>query len=249
MLDPEILAALFLVATVAGWIDAIAGGGGIIMLPSLMLAGLSPLQALATNKLQACFGSGTSTLNFIAKRKIQLRAVWPGIACTAVGAAAGTWTVQRISNEALQQVIPVLLIALSLFLLFGMKWLMQRTTPLVSYGVFALLIGGGVGFYDGFFGPGTGTLFAVGHMLLLGQNMVNATINTKLLNFTSNVVALVFFISGGHVLWVAGLVMALGQMLGAYVGSNMVIDKGTRLIRPLLIIMSLVISIKLLLFP
>lgn len=79
--------------------------------------------------------------------------------------------------------------------------------------------------------------------------MVNATINTKLLNFTSNVVALVFFLSGGHVLWVAGLVMALGQMLGAYVGSNMVIDKGTRLIRPLLIIMSLVISIKLLLFP
>lgn len=249
MLDPEILAALFLVATVAGWIDAIAGGGGIIMLPSLMLAGLSPLQALATNKLQACFGSGTSTFNFIAKRKIQLCDVWPGIACTAVGAAAGTWAVQRISNAALQQVIPVLLIALSLFLLFGMKWLMQRTTPMVSYGVFAWLIGGGVGFYDGFFGPGTGTLFAVGHMLLLGQTMVNATINTKLLNFTSNVVALVFFLAGGHVLWVAGLVMALGQMLGAYVGSNMVIDKGTRLIRPLLIIMSLVISIKLLLFP
>jgi uncharacterized membrane protein YfcA len=108
------------------------------------------------------------------------------------------------------------------------------------------LVGSSLGFYDGFFGPGTGTFFAVAHMMLLGQSMVTATINTKLLNFTSNVAALVFFILSGKVQWITGLVMAVGQMSGAYLGSNMVVSKGARLIRPLMIWMSILISLKLL---
>ena len=247
MLDPEILFLLLLVAAVGGWIDAIAGGGGILILPSLMLAGLNPVQALATNKLQACFGSGTATLNFALKGRLDVKAVWPAILCTFVGAALGTLAVQWMPKGVLEKLIPALLIALALFLLFGTKHLATERVARVRYGTFALLIGGGVGFYDGFFGPGTGTLFAVAHILLLGQSMVNATINTKLLNFVSNITALLFFILGGEVQWIIGLVMAMGQMAGAWLGSNMVMTKGVRLIRPVMIVMSIVISVKLLL--
>lgn len=246
MLDPEILLLLMLVAALGGWIDAIAGGGGILSRPSLLLAGLSPVQALATNKLQACFGSGTATLNFLLKGRLDLKAVWPAVLCTFVGAALGTLTVQWLPNTVLAKLIPVLLIAMALFMSFGTRYLMQERPAHMRYGLFALLIGGSVGFYDGFFGPGTGTLFAVAHILLLGQTMVTATVNTKLLNFTSNITALVFFIAGGEVQWLIGFVMALGQMAGAWLGSNMVLTQGARLIRPAMIGMSILISVKLL---
>lgn len=249
MLDPEILLLLLLLAAVAGWIDTIAGGGGIIILPSLMLAGLNPVQALATNKLQACFGSGTATLNFALKGKLDFRQVWPAMVWTFVGAALGTLAVQWLPRDVLGKLIPVLLIALSVFLLFGMKNLHQPRQATMTYGAFAFVIGGGVGFYDGFFGPGTGTLFAVAHILLLGQSLVDSTVNTKLLNFVSNITALGFFVAGGEVMWITGLVMALGQMLGAWLGSNMVLTKGAGLIRPVMIVMSIVVSLKLLLFP
>lgn len=248
MLDLEILAFLLVVATASGWVDAIAGGGGIITLPSLMLAGLNPVQALATNKLQACFGSGMSTANFIAKRKLDLREVWLAIVCTFVGAAMGTLSVQWLPQDLLGKLIPVLLIALALFLLFGTGHLNAERTAHLRYPTFAFLIGGGVGYYDGFFGPGTGTFFAVAHMLLLGQSMVKSTINSKLLNFVSNITALLFFIPSGEIQWLTGFVMALGQMLGAYLGSNMVLKKGKGLIRPVMIVMSLIVSLKLLLF-
>ncbi|MCB1802310.1 MAG: TSUP family transporter [Gammaproteobacteria bacterium] len=249
ILPLDTLLILTAVAAVAGMIDAIAGGGGLLALPALLWAGLPPVQALATNKLQGTFGTATASYRFIRGGEIDWRRLKVPILMTFIGAVSGTLAVQRLGSALLEDMVPVLLIAFALYFLLSPRIGDQDAQHRISHNLFGLLIGFGVGFYDGFFGPGTGTLFAVGHMLLLGQNMVNATINTKLLNFTSNVVALVFFLSGGHVLWVAGLVMALGQMLGAYVGSNMVIDKGTRLIRPLLIIMSLVISIKLLLFP
>lgn len=246
MLEPEILFLLLMVAAIGGWIDAVAGGGGILSLPSLMLAGLNPVQALATNKLQACFGSGTATLNFLLKGRLDLKAVWPGILCTFVGAGLGTLAVQWMPSAVLEKLIPLLLIAMALFLLFGTRHLTQERAARMRYGTFAFLIGGSVGFYDGFFGPGTGTLFAVAHILLLGQAMVKATINTKLLNFTSNITALGFFILGGEVQWFIGFVMALGQMAGAWLGSNMVLTQGARLIRPAMIGMSILISVKLL---
>lgn len=246
MLDTDVLLLLMLVAGVAGWVDAIAGGGGLIILPSLLVAGLNPVEALATNKLQACFGSGTATLNFALKGQLKIREAWFSILCTFIGAACGTLAVRWIPRDWLETLIPALLIALALFLLFGMRFLATTRAAQLRQHTFSLLIGSSLGFYDGFFGPGTGTFFAVAHMMLLGQSMVTATINTKLLNFTSNVAALVFFILSGKVQWITGLVMAVGQMSGAYLGSNMVVSKGARLIRPLMIWMSILISLKLL---
>lgn len=248
MLDVDVLLLLMLVAGVAGWVDAIAGGGGLIILPSLLVAGLSPVEALATNKLQACFGSGTAALNFARKGVLDIREAWLSILCTFAGASCGTLAVRWLSRDLLETLIPALLIALALFLLFGTRHFATTREARMRRHTFSLLIGTSVGFYDGFFGPGTGTLFAVAHMMLLGQSMVTATINTKLLNFTSNVAALAFFIVSGKVQWITGLVMAVGQMSGAYLGSNMVVNKGARLIRPMMIWMSILISLKLLLF-
>ena len=112
---------------------------------------------------------------------------------------------------------------------------------------FALAVGTSVGFYDGFFGPGAGTFFAMGYVALLGYNLRRATAHTKLLNFTSNLAALLFFLPGGHVVWSYGLVMAAGQLVGAWLGSHLVLRHGTRLIRPLLVLASLAVSAKLLL--
>jgi len=110
-----------------------------------------------------------------------------------------------------------------------------------------LLVGTGVGFYDGFFGPGTGTFFTMGYVSLLGFSLTRATAHTKLLNFTSNLAALLFFIPGGHIIWSIGLLMGAGQLIGAWIGSHMVMRHGTGLVRPLLVLVSIAVSIKLLL--
>lgn len=248
MPELDVLLLLMLIAGVAGWVDAIAGGGGVIILPSLLVAGLNPVEALATNKLQACFGSGTATLNFVHKGLLDVRAAWFAILCTFVGASVGTLAVRWLSRDFLETLIPVLLIALALFLLFGMRFFSTVSRVRMQASTFALVVGAGIGFYDGFFGPGTGTFFAMAYMLLLGQSMVNATIRSKLLNFTSNIAALVFFALSGNVQWITGLVMAVGQMSGAYLGSNMVVSKGATLIRPIMIWMSVLVSLKLLFF-
>lgn len=248
MPELDVLLLLMLIAGVAGWVDAIAGGGGVIILPSLLMAGLNPVEALATNKLQACFGSGTATLNFARKGLLDIRAAWFAVLCTFVGASVGTLAVGWLSRDVLTTLIPALLIALALFLLFGNRFLNVPGKVRMADMTFAIVIGGGIGFYDGFFGPGTGTFFAMAYLMLLGQTLVHATIRAKLLNFTSNVAALLFFALSGKVQWITGLVMAVGQMTGAYLGSNMVMSRGARLIRPLMIWMSVVISLKLLFF-
>lgn len=248
MPELDVLLLLMLVAGVAGWVDAIAGGGGVIILPSLLMTGLNPVEALATNKLQACFGSGTATMNFARKGLLDVRAAWFAVLFTFAGASIGTLAVRWLPRDFLEMLIPVLLIALALFLLFGTRSFSAVRQARLRESTFAIVVGGGIGFYDGFFGPGTGTFFAMAYMLLLGQSMVNATIRSKLLNFTSNIAALLFFALSGKVQWVTGLVMAVGQMAGAYLGSNMVVSQGAMLIRPIMIWMSVLISLKLLFF-
>jgi uncharacterized membrane protein YfcA len=243
----ELALTLFAVATLAGLVDAIAGGGGLIALPALLWSGLDPVSALATNKAQGVFGTASATLHFVRLGTIELRRAWPAVACTFVGAAAGSLTVQHLGGAILEQIVPVLLIAFALYFLVS-----PRVSDLDSHRrlgnlAFALLVGTLVGFYDGFFGPGTGTFFAMGYVALLGYNLRRATAHTKLLNFASNLAALLFFVGGGHVVWVLALPMAAGQFLGAWLGAHLVLRHGSVLIRPMLVIAALVVSVKLLL--
>ena len=247
LLPFDTLLVLVAVAGVAGMIDAIAGGGGLLALPALLWAGLPPVQALATNKLQGTFGTLTSSAHFLRKGEIRLERLRIPILMTFIGSVSGTLAVQRIGSDLLEEVVPSLLIAFALYFLLSPRIGDQDAHHRISHGMFGLLIGFGVGFYDGFFGPGTGSFFAAAFVMLLGYNLRRATAATKVLNFTSNIASLLFFALAGQVIWQVGLPMGLAQMAGAWLGSHLVIRHGTRLIRPLLVLVSLAISLKLLL--
>lgn len=244
-LELTTLMLLMLAALAAGFIDSIAGGGGLITLPALLATGMPPAQALGTNKLQSCFGSFTATLYFWRQGLINVRELWPHIVCTFVGSAVGTLLVQHLDPSFLSKLLPFLLIGFSLYFLLSPRISNEDSEQRISPLMFAFIIGTSIGFYDGFFGPGTGSFFAIAFVALAGFGLAKATAHTKLLNFTSNFASLLFFALGGHVLWSVGLAMAIGQYLGARLGSRMVVSHGVRLIRPLLVGISLVISLRL----
>jgi uncharacterized membrane protein YfcA len=239
---PELLLPLlFCAGFAAGLVDSIAGGGGLITVPILMGIGLPPQVALGTNKLQASFGSGSAMLHFVRAGTVKMSDCWIGILWTAIGAALGVWAVQLLDATVLKQLIPWLLAAIVVYTLFSPSLGSEDSHARMKSGPFYLLFGLSIGFYDGFFGPGTGSFWTMALMMLLGCSMMRATATTKVMNFTSNFVALIFFLSVGQVRFVEGIVMGVGQFLGARVGSKMVIRRGTAFIRPLFITMVLVL--------
>lgn len=242
----DIFTLLFFVAAFAGFIDAMAGGGGLITLPALLAVGITPAQALATNKLQSSFGSFSATWYFVRRGIVNLKAMRLAILCTFVGAALGAQVVQYIDAGVLTSLIPLLLVAISFYFLLMPKTKAQSGEPRLSEAMFALSVGGGVGFYDGFFGPGTGSIFTVCFVALGHYSLVDATARTKVLNFTSNIAALLLFVLAGLPIWELGLVMAVGGFLGARLGAKVVIAQGQKWIRPLVIIMSMLMALKLL---
>jgi hypothetical protein len=243
----EIAPLMFTLALAAGLIDAIAGGGGLITVPALLWAGLPPVGALATNKAQAVWGSFAATAHFVRQGAIALRPVVFTVVCTFVGAALGALSVQHLSTELLEQLVPILLIGFALYFLVSPRVSDLDSHQRIRVPAYALTVGFGVGFYDGFFGPGTGTFFAMGYVALLGFGMRRATAHAKLLNFTSNLAALLCFLAGGHVVWALALVMAVGQLIGGWLGAHLVLRHGARLVRPVLVIASIAVSLKLLL--
>jgi uncharacterized protein len=240
-----LLPLLFLTGLVAGLVDSIAGGGGLITIPVLLGVGMPPQVALGTNKLQASFGSGSAMLTFVRSGTVHLNDCWAGIAYTAIGAALGTITVQMLDPALLRHVIPWLLVSIVLYTLLTPRLGYEEIHPRVKPGPFFFAAGLVLGFYDGFLGPGTGSFWVMALMLGLGFNMTRATGYTKVMNFTSNVASLALFICGGSVLWREGLIMGIGQFVGARVGARMVVRKGTRFIRPVFVTMVLVITAKL----
>jgi uncharacterized protein len=245
MLDPWVYPTLTAVAVLTGFIDAIAGGGGLIMLPALLFAGASPIQALATNKLQSVFGTAVATRNYARAGLVNWREHKLTIALVFAGATAGVLLVQTIDPQALGLMIPLLLIAVSLYVLLSPRMTDEDAHHRLSERGYAP-VGGLIGFYDGFFGPGTGTLYTTSLVALRGLGLTRATALTKLLNFTSNVASVLFFVLGGKMLLLLGLCMAFGAMLGGWLGSHSAIRFGAQLIRPLLVVISLGLTVRLL---
>lgn len=242
----EILTILFIAATTAGFIDAMAGGGGLITLPALLTAGVPPTQALATNKLQSSFGSFSASWYFVRNGLVSIKEMRLAIACTFIGSAIGAEAVQYIDAGVLTSLIPILLVDISLYFLLTQKNKQYSGQAKISEAMFAFSVGGGVGFYDGFFGPGTGSIFTVCFVALGHFSLVDATARTKVLNFTSNIAALLFFVLAGLPVWEIGLVMAVGGFIGAQLGAKVVVTKGQKWIRPLVITMSMLMALKLL---
>ncbi len=245
-LDLWLYPLLFLTGLAAGFVDSIAGGGGLITIPVLLNIGLRPELALGTNKLQATFGSGSAAWHFGRAGMIDWPASRRGVFCTFLGATAGTLLVSYLPSSVLRAVIPWLLIAIAVYIIFQPRLGDADSRARLSPEVFFVLCGLGLGFYDGFFGPGTGTFWAMAFVLGLGFNLTRATAHTKLMNFTSNVASLLVFLIGGHCHLFAGVSMGLGQLLGARLGSRVVIRKGTGLVRPVFVVVAIAITFRLL---
>lgn len=243
----EVISILFLAAFFAGLIDTIAGGGGLLTLPALLSVGMTPIQALSTNKLQSVFGTFTASSYFIRKKLVDLKQMKLMILMAFVGSILGGFTLMQIDSSILEDVIPILLIFIGIYFLLTKNIGEVEKHKLISSTLYAFTFVLVIGFYDGFFGPGTGSFFTICFIYFLGYNISRATVETKVLNFITNFAALLFFLIYGEVIVIAGLIMGCGQILGAIVGAKLVISKGQKLIRPFIVIVSFALSIKLLL--
>lgn len=245
LLDPQTLLLLFGVACIAGTIDAISGGGGLLTIPALLSTGLAPIQALATNKLQGMLGTLMSSFLYWRKGLVDFKQLRLAMLFTLIGSALGTAALSWFDSQQLKSILPILLLAFAVYFACSPKLSDIDQKQLLSHSIFALLIASSIGFYDGFFGPGTGSFFTLALIALLGCNLGKAIAHSKVLNLCSNLAAVAVFFWGGHMVLIAGIVMAIGQMLGAMLGTHLAVKQGARLIKPLLIVVSLAMSIKL----
>jgi uncharacterized protein len=248
-MELDTLALLALVGLVAGFVDSIAGGGGLLALPSLLLAGLDPVSALATNKLQGTFGTASATHTFWKKGLLNPSQHKAEILTVFVGAALGVLTIAYVPTKLLQGLMPILLIAVAIYFAVSPKLSVQGSNPKLGPAVFAFALAPAIGFYDGIFGPGTGSFFMLALVSLFGLGIIEATGRTKLLNFTSNIASLLMFVFAGKIIWLVGLTMGIAQLIGAQLGARVAIANGAKVIRPLLILVCCAMAIKLLLDP
>ncbi len=235
---------LFLTGLTAGFVDSIAGGGGLLTLPVLLNLCPDPLFALGTNKLQASFGSTSATFHFARAGVLNWREVRRACLLAFLGSLVGTLLVQQFDSHLLKRLVPVLLFAVAIFVWLRPQLGETDIHPRISRVKFDFLIAFSLGLYDGFLGPGMGTFLALAFMLGLGFNLSKATANTKALNCASNLASLLLMLLAQKVWFAAGLIMGAGQWLGARAGSKMVVTRGTRFIRPVFLTMVVLITLK-----
>lgn len=222
---------LFVTGLAAGLVDSIAGGGGLIALPMLLTLGMPVPVALGTNKFQSTCGTLSATRHYVRSGLVDFRSCRLGIIATFIGAVLGVLTVQHTNSHLLGRLIPWLLAVIFLYTLFRPMVGTQDHPPRMKENVFFTVFGLGLGFYDGFFGPGVGSLWAISLIVVLGQNFAKATAYTKVMNLSSNVASIALFSYAGMLHLNAGLAMGAGQIIGARLGSGMVVKKGAHFIR------------------
>ncbi|AQS46584.1 MULTISPECIES: TSUP family transporter [Thioclava] len=233
-------------AFAAGVVDSIAGGGGLITVPALLLAGVPPVQSLATNKIQGTFGAATAAISYAASGHVVLRKQLLAAVIGFLGGLAGALLVSRIPTDKIEIALPFILVAIAAF--FALRPGLDDTDRVqrIRPGLFTAAFVPVIGFYDGLIGPGTGSFFMIGFVTLAGYGVLKATAHTKLLNFSSNIGGLTGFLLVGSPLWVLGIAMGLAQIAGARLGSRLAMRVGARLIKPLLVTTSTLLAAKLL---
>lgn len=235
---PSIEMIFFLVSIgfIASFVDSVVGGGGLISVPALLSTGLPPAIALGTNKLGGAISSLTSSISFLLSGKMDVKLVKKWFPLSLLGSVAGAYTVRLIPPDFLKPLVIILLIAVTLYTMFGKKRAVRPTAPqltgkiIAAGAVVALLLG----YYDGFFGPGTGS-FLLFAFLLIGFDFVKAAGNAKALNLASNVGSLITFALMGNVNLYYGIPMGLSMIVGALIGSRVAIRKGAGYVKPLFI--------------
>jgi uncharacterized membrane protein YfcA len=237
---------LILAAFCAGFVDSIAGGGGLITVPALLLAGASPVEALATNKLQGTFGSATAMLTYARAGHVRPLDQLGMAAVSAIAGAGGALVAHLIPAEVLRLAMPVILVAVALFFALKPGLSDDNRAARMRPAVFTFTAVPLIAAYDGFFGPGTGSFFMMGFVLLAGYGVLKATAHTKMLNFASNLGSLLVFVFSGATWWVMGFAMAAAQIGGAALGARLAVRIGARLIKPLLVVVSSLMAARLL---
>ena len=233
----------------AGFIDSIAGGGGLISLPAYLVAGLPPHTALANNKFSSVFGTLLSTIRYFKHGFIDIRVAFVSSIFALCGSYWGTKTVIKMTPFFLNYVLLILLPTITIFTLVKKEIGQQNFSHRLSWGnkiIIASLMGLIIGFYDGFFGPGTGTFLIFGFTLLLKYDFLTANGNTKVVNLASNIASVTTFLAQGKVILLLGIPAAFAGIAGNYFGSRYVIQKGNKLIRIIYLSVFIMLLIKIL---
>jgi len=242
----ETIALLFLAGLSAGFIDAIAGGGGLISVPALLWAGLPPQMALGTNKMQSSWGTMMAVRRYARAGLVAWPEVRLAVMVTFASATLGTWTLTKVSNDILKLIVPWMLIGAALYVLISPRLGKHASRFRLGATAFALLAGAVLGFYDGFFGPGTGAFWTIACLTLAGLELTRATAFTKVVNLTSNLASLLVFVFSGMVNYQFASAMIAGQLLGGRLGAGMAVRHGAPFIRIVFIAVVLAMVVKLL---
>ena len=242
-LSLEILAFLFLIGVLAGFLDTLVGGGGLLAVPALLLSGIPPIYVLGTNKFQGSMGTGIATYLLFRKKKLDWQSVKNLMIASFIGSVIGGIIVQFVDTEILSFVIPIVLVIIAIYFIVSPKPRVINSSSnsdkrFESYAV------SGVGFYDGMFGPGAGSFFVMTGVMLKKLEIIQATILAKPLNFASNIAGFIVFFIFGHIAFIVGLVMMLGQFIGSFVGTHYLLKANPKVIRILIVISSLAMLAK-----
>ncbi|OLT26010.1 hypothetical protein BJF83_21790 [Nocardiopsis sp. CNR-923] len=248
-MDPEILGLLLLVALGAGWVDAVVGGGGLVLLPALLVASpTSPLATLlGTNKLGAVFGTASAAVAYARRIKLEPPIVWPTAGLALAGSGLGALLATALTANVLKPVIMLVLagVALMVYVRPAMGTAPDPRLRTRDRALAAVALAGlGVSFYDGLVGPGTGVFLIIAFTAVLGMDFVAASASAKIVNTATNVGALVVFAAGGHVLWGLGLALGACTIVGAQIGSRMALNRGAGFVRTVLLVVVLALLVR-----
>jgi len=239
----EILTFLFFVGVVAGFLDTLVGGGGLLAVPALLLSGIPPIYVLGTNKFQGSMGTGIATFLLFRKKKLDWNSVKSLMFASFIGSIVGGVIIQFVDTQFLSFVIPIVLVFIAIYFIISPKpkSTVGNSKPNKKFELFAVPV---VGFYDGMFGPGAGSFFAMTGVMLKKLEIIQATILAKPLNFASNIAGFIVFFSFGHIAFLIGLLMMMGQMIGAFFGTHYLLKANPLIIRLLIVIISISMLIK-----
>lgn len=244
----EGLLLIMAVAFAAGWVDAVVGGGGLLQLPALLLVpGLAPVQALATNKVASIAGTTTSSLTYYRRVKPDLRTTLPMAGLALTGSFGGAAVATVLPVAVFKPIIVLALLAVATFVAIRPK--LGAATELRFDGrrhlIVACACGLGIGFYDGLLGPGTGTFLVIALVSIVGYNFVASSAMAKIVNFATNLGALALFVPAGAVVWGLALCLAAANVAGSYLGSRTAIAKGSGFVRAVFLIVVVALILKL----
>jgi uncharacterized protein len=238
-LDLLTIVLLLLAGLAAGWVDAVVGGGGLIQLPALLLVpGINPVQALATNKLGSIMGTSTSAITYYRRVQPDLRTAGPMALAALAGAFGGAIGASYIPEQLFKPMILVVLVGVLTWTLLkpnvgqhdNLRWVGNGHKRIAA--VIGLLIGA----YDGLLGPGTGTFLVISLVSALGYSFLPASAIAKIVNFATNAGALIFFVPSGAVIWSLGLGLGVANLIGAYIGARMAVAKGSKFVRVVFVV-------------